>query len=145
MSVRETMNAKPRLTLSVAAIGVAFAIGFAIWSLRSQSLPATPTMTFYSSDDGATFFADDLEKLSLQKDGKQTVMARVFEDAARRKFVGYLERVPPLAAGASAAAGADREVKRPGDKEWVLASSEAGMRIMSVRAQDGTDVVRVEP
>lgn len=145
MSVREALNATPRRSLAIVVTGTVVAVGFAVWSLRSESPPGVPATAFYSSDDGATFFEDDAEKLSFVKDGKPVVMAHVFEGSKRGKFVGYLERMSPLGAGVRAAAGADREVKRPGDREWVSASSEAGMRVMSVRAPDSQPVVRVDP
>lgn len=151
---------------SAARYGVLAAIGVGILAvlLWQTTGPKQIDKTWFTVDDGATWFADDAGRIApFEKDGKQAVECRVYTcDGGKTTFVGFLVRyrpegkaqfaalTPPDKASALAAdeyaakydaiVQATREVKRPktGDREWVLGSSPAlGMAVMTVKCPDG--------
>jgi hypothetical protein len=166
MSIRESMEKHRGVTIVaavlvlVAAVGIAFQNG--TFSSRGETLK---TRTFYTADDGKTWFVDDAEKSPpFDHDGKPAYRVRVFTcDGGKTKFAGYLERYTPdaqkrLAAaqrGDFAAAGMPQgrsvlslvdelsvngtEIKKPGASEkWVPRNdSQAAAPILDVRGPGG--------
>ena len=157
MHVRAFLNRHPVATVAVVGVLTALAVA----SIVIQSRPASeisliPRKDFYTDDDGATWFADDVDKLTpFDHGGRPAVLAHVFTcDGGRTKFVGYLERLPDGAADAFRAkmhlpANSVPEsddvaevigslVKHKGDGDWV-ASSDAGRfkEITRVHCPDG--------
>jgi len=145
-------------------------IGIAAIFLRGShnTVGALQGQTFFSVDDGKTWFADDATKLPpFDKDGQQAVLAHVYRSADGTKFVDYLERYTPDAQqtiqkanhpdpnskgpgdlnAIQSAFKSGREVKRPGDAKWVsVGDFQAAAKIMAVKCPDGgTDAVVVEP
>ena len=120
---RATLNRHPILTaglvLSLASVCV-------FWSFH----PRPSAKSYYSDDDGATFFAETTQLPPFTRDGKEAVGAMVYRcDENGEPFVGYLYRYTPDGK-ARTQAMLDRhrggppigmEVKRPGAGEWVPA------------------------
>jgi hypothetical protein len=97
MGIREKINdGKIGVIVGIGAIAAAIAIGVIyLW-------PAGPhvhyAQTFYSDDDGETYFRDSLYKFApFDHDGRTAVLAIIYEDAHNTKFVAYLERYTPEA------------------------------------------------
>lgn len=129
---------------------------------------AEQTKTWFTVDDGETYFADNVSNIPpFVKNGKTAYGCEVFScDGGKSRFVGFLVR---YRAGAAAefktlgpppqlnSVGAQdyydrrgaielrtREVKRPltGDAGWTLArSSPEGPAITHVKCPDGNGVV----
>ena len=152
---------------TAAALLVAAGIVF-FWYYESQAgnRPPNPNVSFFSDDDGQTFFRDSAYKFPpMDHDGKTAYVALVFDDG-QKKFVGYLVRYTPEARkqiqdaydnpnpGESAGMAALRvihspdvryrgtEMKRVGDQKWVPA---AQVGIPSVNCADGTPALMVRP
>lgn len=138
MSLRDTLNERPQI-VTAATIGI---IVIAVIAIVWQLTPSGPGLggsrggqAFYTTDDGATLFADDIARIPpFEHGGGQAVRAIVFScDGRKTRFVGYLERFRPdvakrLAEQSNTAAPQDPrmlaamddgfEVKRPGETEW---------------------------
>jgi hypothetical protein len=169
VAIREIINRHAWL----ATAGVVIVTGFATFMvLRTSRNPASAApgasgMSFYTIDDGATWFPDRTDLLPpFKKDGKDAVRAYVYRGPDGVEFVSHLERytaearrtlatfsnLPPeqqsLEDPSSLSGGLDGiEVKRPTDKAWVRASQPGGQQIMQPRSPAGkTDGLQfVEP
>src|SRR3954453_6450060 len=91
------MNRNPKIVTIVTILIIVVALAFLFWPARSASGGGNPGDVFFSNDDGkSTFTADPRKNVPpFQKDGKETVLAHVFQCADGKKFVGYLERYTP--------------------------------------------------
>src|SRR5271156_2802160 len=126
MSVRESLNSKPAVSVAIVAVAV-FVCGWMIFhQLRPQEEPP-PIVVFYTDDDGATWFTDNPGHIPpFDHNGKQAVRCNVFT-AGGKTFVGYMRKVTPELASkiranigsSNAEVAAGTLVKRPGDKEWI--------------------------
>ncbi len=151
----------------VSAMFVAL-VAFTLISARGRGLPTARSQTFFSTDDGKTWFADDDEKVPpFDKDGKQAVRAFVYRCGDGTMFVNHLQRFTPEAKriletqrksqrnrkggpDTSEIGGAlsnGREVKRPGDTKWITSDDfRAVAQVLSVKCPPGcTEAVSVEP
>jgi hypothetical protein len=95
MGIREKINdSRIGPIVGVGMVIAAVAIGvFYFW-------PSGPhvhyAQSFYSDDDGQTYFEDSLYKFApFNHNGKTAVIAIVYEDAHNNKFVAYLQRYTP--------------------------------------------------
>ena len=167
MGMRQAISEKPQIGYGIAGGLLLIGLVIIFVELHGRSVAAGETQHFYTIDDGKTWFADDATKTPpFDKDGKQAVRAYVFRAQDGTKFVGYLERFKPDAQrlidspaklnsngvpmgqdGARDAYTAGREVKRPGDKQWIPANRvEAAIQVMMVKSPNGgTDPESVEP
>jgi hypothetical protein len=148
MNVRESLNSHPGIGAAIAVV-VVLAGG---WMIYHQTRPEgePPAMvTFYTDDDGATWFADSPTRVPpYDHNGKQAVRCFVFQ-AADKPFVGYLrEDTPELARRVNANLGSTNDelaagmlVKRPGDKQWIPMSDPRSQAIVSV----GAGTTEVDP
>lgn len=165
MSIRETMNRHPGLTTLAMIPVIALAIGIAIWWQLPEKPAKVQTQSFFTVDDGKTWFADDMNKVPpFDKDGKQAVAAFVFRCGSGQPFVGYLESLTPEAKkkvteimkegvnrgnapqlGMTRGMGVQR--KKPGDTEWVKITDPGKTfeEIKSVTCKDGKTPVEVSP
>jgi len=150
MSVREAINKNPVVSVILIVAAVVACVGFAVSSTANSSSSGIPTKAFYSDDDGATYFADDINKVApFDHQGKQAVKAYVYRFGNHGPFVGYLERTTPEGAQKIAAlkptepgyadklaemVGRHAEVKKPGGKDWFKPTSAAGSKAMSIQA-----------
>jgi len=89
--IREFLNKHPGWTV-VGLVGVILlAAGYGYTGVRQQDRPDEPK-GFYTDDDGKTWFADSAYRVvPYERDGKQVVRAKVFNDG-KHDFVCYLER-----------------------------------------------------
>ena len=161
MGIRETLSENKRFGVGVAALllmtGVV-ALGYQYAAMKTN--PSAP-QAFYTIDEGKTLFTDTPELVPpFNHGGQQAVRAYVYECDGKR-FVAYLERFtedarrmiaeldeavkrakpgdkPPANLGQLTNARRNgREVKKPGDANWVHAGSKEGARITSVQTAPG--------
>jgi hypothetical protein len=138
MGLRENLNRHPAIIAGFAVIALVAAGWFTYRSLPRTNYGTLPTQAFYSADDGKTFFVDDIRKYPpfMTDDGREAVGAVVIScRGGKEPFVTYLWRYTPearkkleeaLSSGDPAAIGVAessvelaKELKRPGDTEWV--------------------------
>jgi hypothetical protein len=140
MALRESMNQKPAIA-TVAAIVVIIAFSLVIYFEKSSGAPKSGALTtaFYTVDDGATYYPDDINKIPpYDNNGHEAVRAYVYRCGNGKPFVAYLEAFTPDAKKAIEASGSGpafggaelagdmgssrgRLLKPPltGDKGWV--------------------------
>jgi hypothetical protein len=162
MGLRESINERPGLSVAVAGVGVALVAVVAIAQLHnghSVPLPQFATQAFYTTDDGATQFPDDINKVApFDHDGQQAVRAWVFTaDGGKHQWVQYLEKYSADAQAQLARQQNAREsgivqradpialgiyVKRPGPGKWIrLADAKSSEITRPIAPPDmGTDV-----
>lgn len=148
MGIRERLNHPA----SVVVVVVLFLLTlFLIWIGRDKESAAQTFInkSYFSADDGATFFVDDANKVPpFDHNGKPAYRCMVYsKDGGKTLFVGYLLRYSPDAKAKFEAAlksndpgksmhegtilAASAEVKAPGQSEWVSATSPAAAAIMN--------------
>jgi hypothetical protein len=161
-------------SLGALAIGMCVvAVAAIAWQLMPESTVAGGT-AFFTTDDGATYFAGDENQLApFDHNSSTAVRAHVYLDPMTGKpFVAYLSRytesgrkqMAAAMAGAKAAEAAQREghvavapevqfgsadlieVKAPGaGAKWTSSSSPDGLRISNPTAPDGTPLEAAIP
>lgn len=134
MGIRETLNKNPMITTGATIAIIILAILVIVWEILPARPPRAPTKSFYTDDDGASYFPDDINRVPpFDHNGKDAVRCYVFSCPGKGKFVGYLEKYTKdmaskiLAAKASSNMDAldqldtdsGREVKKPGDAKWI--------------------------
>jgi hypothetical protein len=159
VAIRETINRHAWIATAGAAVVALGALVVLRGALRRpvMAAPGAVGLSFYTIDDGATWFADRTELIPpFKKDGKDAVRAYVYRGPDGHEFVSHLERYTAEAKHAlatldkltpeeramedpsSLAGGMDGlEVKRPTDKTWFRASDPRGQQIMKPRSPDG--------
>jgi hypothetical protein len=163
MGVREQINQhhKAAVIVSVTLLFVcAVAIAYNIREMTPRR--ADVPEAYYTTDDGKTLFSAPSDRLPpFDEAGKQAVRALVFRCEHAEPFVGYLERYNPEAlrilseveyaakhakpgdpppknlAAAPNAQRNGRQVKKPGEREWVDVSSPEGNRLTKVACPKG--------
>jgi hypothetical protein len=175
MGIRETLNKNPAITTGVTGGIIALAILIILYQLifsGGGGASITYDRGFYSIDDGASTFEDDIMLVApFQKDGKEAVRAYVYTcDGGKTKFVAYLERYTAKGKKAiedmrkkqeEAAKNnappspeifameqmqfTEREVKKPGTGKWVRASSPEAQTVMQVTCPEGQSTDTLEP
>jgi hypothetical protein len=95
-SVREKLK-DSTVGISVAATLIFLAGAITLIYFHSRPRNADSFSTFYSDDDGKTYFRDSIYKLApFDHDGKTAVIAVVCTDG-RQNFVAFLQRFTPAA------------------------------------------------
>jgi hypothetical protein len=141
VGIRETLNQNPGITTGITAGIIVIALIIIGWQLTGAGGPDIPTKAYYTTDDGATWFADDINKIPpFDKDGKPAYRVHVFKCTDGKEFISHMERYTPEAQKKleEARAAGDQadpavyeevsmtgiEVKRPGtgDQGWVKQS-----------------------
>lgn len=98
---RDIINNNPLIVMGTAALIVVVAVIWSALSLfggsSSSSDGSRLDRGYFTTDDGATFFEDNIANLPpFDKDGKPAVRAHVFTcNRGKHRFVGYLERYRP--------------------------------------------------
>ncbi len=161
MSVRETLNNRPKTTAAMVIAGTALLVSI-IYAANRQQDTAPMRMgsqLYFSVDDGKTFFADDASNIApFDFNGKRAVQAVVYRCGDGQPFIGYLLKFPPDAKAALDAMTPDErvssqaalsirkgagEVKKPGGTRWVaLGTLDPNSRlgdILAVQAPPGSD------
>lgn len=162
MGIRETLNEHQGVTIG-AAIGVTLlAIGFVVYSMNaggaSSQLIHPPPQTWFTVDDGKTFFADDASKFPpFDEDGKTALGCAVYEVNGNR-VVGHVFRYTeagkkrmeeamrgPLTSEVSLVRDQAVELKKPltGDSGWVKGTDPRGAEIRKPPA--GANVQEIFP
>lgn len=152
-------------TLGGLAVLVALLVMWSPWKADPTVAGATGK-SFFSVDDGATWFADDAAKIApFMHDGKEAARVYVFRYGNDKPFVNHLERFkpaakkfledlhspshlgPPDVAALKDTGLSGREVKRPGDKAWTNCADirAAGAISTPKSSKDGAEPVPVEP
>jgi hypothetical protein len=167
VGVRELTNNNPRLTTAAVGIAVALAVAWALWSVRGSPPPQPNRVTqfFFSTDDGKSWFLDDVSKLPpFQKDGKEALRAYVYKCGADGKpYVACLGRYTAnvraqlQAIYARDPKGQDPlimrqieqdglEVKAPGPGgAWMKRSDPRAAELVTPRCPDGASAEPVSP
>jgi hypothetical protein len=156
VGIRETLNKNPSITTGVTIGIIVVALVAIIWQAMGNRPDMTPPRTFYTIDDGKTWFDDEANKIPpFDAKGGQAVRCYVFRCGEKgNKFVGYLERYKPDAATKMAELmkkGSEdpmameqvqmtgMEIKKPGDAKWVSRNTPQAEKIMAdVKCPDGT-------
>lgn len=140
---RKLINGSPAVVAVVVGVAVLCA-GWMTWSQFAGTKHAASTSAYFSTDDGKTWFADDINKVPpFEKNGQQAYRVHVVQCGQNEPYVLYMERYTPRAkeivqrANADVASrkkgdpptpalmemlklgGGGKEIKRPGDKDWV--------------------------
>src|SRR5688500_7873052 len=96
MGIREKINENPAITISVTVGAIVLLTVIILLSLRSesQSYRGTGAKAFFSVDDGASYFLDDVNKVPPFKtvEGKTAYRARVVKCGNGKQYVAYLEK-----------------------------------------------------
>jgi hypothetical protein len=162
LGIRESLGKKQSLTVIAALVVLIGSVVAIIVQARGGGMSGVAGDSYYTVDDGATYFVDSRTKNPpFDHDGKQAVRAHLFV-CGGKKVVGYLERYTPDALQALEEVKQSRmsgkppaniqrlqtlgttgtELKKPGAAEkWVRAS--AAMRVF--RCPDGRVVGEVFP
>ncbi len=160
MGVLELLRRHCKIVLGIGLIAVSAGV-IAAELAGGSSSRAGPQQRYFTTDDGKTLFGDVENQLPpFDHNGQQAVQAHVYMIGGNRT-VAYLERFSPDAhrilsivseavktahpgdkppkelAQVDNAQRNGREVKRPGDKQWVSIQSREGAAIAHVRAPDG--------
>lgn len=165
MGIRETLNKNQTLTTGATIGIIVLAIVVIVWQMLPERPQRILTKSYYSDDDGRTWFEESADKLApFDHGGKEAVRAHLFRcGESGEKFVGYLEKLHPEAKrrldefnsnpsnkgrvmpGQAEMEEGARLVKRPGDKNWMPDTSPNAARITTIRCKDGTYAIRVVP
>lgn len=141
--LREYLRVHP--SIGIAAASGVILIGTAVlWAeLRGPNRVNSPSLNFYTDDDGATQFKDDATKSTpFDHDGKPAVRAYMFTcDGGGHKWVGYLEKhsdADKRKIDAGGTPGGSMLVKKPGATSWISASNfQKVQEIVSPKCPDG--------
>jgi hypothetical protein len=138
--IRETINQNPKLTGIVAGVIALSALFLIVWNLLGSQGNAQKTYwgkTFFSDDDGQTWFIDDASHLPpFDHNGKTAYRAVLYRCGSGKPFVAYLGKYSDAQFArmdemkkeiAARDPGEDPErlfntipmdVKKPGDSKW---------------------------
>ncbi len=146
MSLRETINDRKGLGVVIGVVLIAAAVGSFVVAHRQPAIQVE--QLYYSIDDGATFFAEDANRIyPFDHNGQPAYRVYVYRCGDGQPFVSYLARYndrtrtrleqliakgsPDDVGEIARLRGAGIEVKKPGDKEWVALDDPAAAEILS--------------
>ena len=136
MGIRDAINRHPAWAAILSSVAVILVI--MVIFLRNRAVDASHAKVFYTTDDGATFFADDLEKVPpFDHDGKPAVRAFVFtSDGGEHQFVQYLQKFSDDVKGRMDARQLRTQIglgliKKPGSASWIQESSPKAAAMMA--------------
>jgi hypothetical protein len=168
MGLREQLNENPRITTGITVGIIVVMLALLLWPRgngRGLGGGSSSPQTFFTIDDGHTWFPDDAKNIPpFKKDGKDAVLAIVYR-CGGKTFVNHMQRYTPdaqkklqaiYAKGDAGGANdpsiiepireAGLEVKSPDGKEWVKASDPKGKDVMKPKCSgDGADLQVVVP
>jgi hypothetical protein len=156
VGIREALNRNPAVTTGATIGLIVITLAWIVWQmLPARSGPQGPQKAFYTDDDGATYFADDLLKVPPFKregSGKDAVRAHVYKAVEGTPFVAWMEKFKPsekdkvekqvAAAGKSGPVPPEffddalKQVKKKGGA-WGPASFETMSKLRMVETKDG--------
>jgi hypothetical protein len=166
--LREYFNEHP-LTAVAFSLAVLVIILFVMWydASRPNALTRRLTLSWYTDDDGKTWFSDK-KSLSppFDHNGKTAVRAYLFScDGGKTEFVAYLERyssdakqaieqarekvltdkTPPPPGLYERIEKNGLELKKPGDSEWADVRSPEAAAIRKVNCPAGGSLQEITP
>jgi len=156
VGIRQKLNDASKGIIGLVILLVVVVYAVVAWEFHRPAAGAHSNIkTYYTIDDGATYFADDGALFPpFDHDGSQAVRCYVFKCASSGEFVGYLEKFSPEmketldrpsdpthpTAGPPVNYAAGILVKRPGDKNWVPEASSKGEAIAhNVKCPNGSN------
>jgi hypothetical protein len=162
MGLRESINAKPRLSVTLAASIAIVALAYTVWNVLGSASDGLSGEVYYTIDDGKTWFADAADKVPpFEIDGKPAVRARVYRCPEGQAFVGYMEKFSQegkaaldglrqrneMANSGAVAAIYESEilVKKPGDAAWHGPRTPEGSKAVIVGCENSTIPEVIEP
>jgi len=157
VGIRDTLNQKPVVTLIAAFIVIGGALAF-IFVPRGPRPARLPTKSYYSDDDGKTWYIDEATNIPpYDHNGKQAVRVYLYKCADGKPFVQRLEEFDdnakesiellikqgarPLEAQLRAIG---LKLKKPGDANWIYVKKgippemEAMQRLLNPHCPDGS-------
>jgi hypothetical protein len=166
VGLREKMNDNPQITTGVTAAIILLVVGYIIYASMGGSagvrVPAGSVKVFFTDDDGATWFPDDSKKVPpFDHNGKQAYGAVVYK-CAGKTFVNHMFRYTPEAKKKveeiyaknlpqddptvmETIDGAGKELKSPGQKDWVKLTEMNKARAIMQPKCPGGDLEMVTP
>lgn len=161
-TLRDKINKNPAQTAAITGGAIVLALLFIVWQACGFGGGGGTGKSYYTIDDGKTFFVDDSNKIPpFKHEGKDAVRAHVFKCGDAAPFVGYLEMYAPqdkkmmedaLAGKAPPQAytgySGQAMVKRPGQPQWIAlmpATTQFYAQVVQVTCPDGKTAERVYP
>ncbi|MDB5324796.1 MAG: hypothetical protein JWM57_365 [Phycisphaerales bacterium] len=153
MSVRDLFEKHKTAVSVVACIAVAAGVIAVVMQMSSQFGSPVPQGSFYTVDDGVTYFAEREVRIPpFDYNGKPAVRAHVGRQSDGKLKVFYVERLKPDARAAVVKLRANQpttnaemealakgvEVKVPGEEKWRTFADPAG-KSMWVQSLVGAD------
>jgi len=153
MALREGINKRNGMVAGVAAAAIVISLVFIAHHLlrgASPAVPYFPQQGFYTTDDGATLFADGIARIPpFDHNGSPAVRAYVFSsDGGKHQWVQYLEKYSDASVRtweapstglpkASAPSTTGLLVKKPGEREWIREDDAAAGQTLNPQAPEG--------
>jgi len=157
VGIRESLNKNPSITTGVTIGIIVIALLAIVWQMWSSRPNINNIKSFYTVDDGKTWFEDQATKNPpFDYKGSPAYRAYVFKCGDSGKpFVAYMERFTPDALKKLEAAAANpttsdpmamenlyttgMEIKKPGGPKWVLRTTAEGDKVQSdLKCPDGS-------
>lgn len=153
MGVRQKLNDASKSVMVLIIVLVIGVYAVVAWEMHRPAAGAHLGLkSYYTVDDGKTYFADDGARMPpFDHDGSPAVRCYVFK-CGDTEFVGYLEEFSPElhdaltkpfdpahrgdAAPPNFAQGT--LVKKPGDKNWIIKASPKGDALVRVKCPNGS-------
>jgi hypothetical protein len=165
MGIRQKINENPAMGAVAAVVVIVLAAGIIIWQSTGGPVTANPNTTYYTVDDGQTWFPAHVSNVPpFDHNGQQAVRAFVYRCGRDKPFVNHLERYregarkvlaeahaapagTPVNVGAVQGASiSGREIKRPGDERWIRGTDgRAAAEITKVNCPEGVEAIPVHP
>ena len=155
MEIRQSLKEHPGISKALMLVIIGAATIAIVFETRNQGgVEAPPKKVYFTADDGATYFADDINLAPpFTRDGKVVLRAFVFKGASGSPWVQYVGRYTPDAKAniekvaqqkydsqtLGNALNSGLEVKAPltGDKGWVKFGSPQAISICEVHRPPG--------
>ena len=146
MGIREWLEKKSGIVTGLACALVLVALVLSWQTLKAGNATNSSGRAFYSTDDGKTWFADSAANVAPFETADGVAVRAIVFSCGGEEFVNHLEEFRPeerqeivKIRSEAEANGFDpvtvdipqgiytrgREVKRPGDKEWISAGPES--------------------
>ena len=168
MGLRETIDRHRGITIGIAVLAIV-GTGVAMFVNGDSSSEASlTTRSFYTVDDGKTWFVDSADKTPpFDHDGKPAYRVRLFSvDGGKKPFAGYLERYTPEAIKKIEAAKrgetepkgrsvlsiveelmiSGTEIRKPGETIWIARGDQQEVpKVLDVHGPNNQAAVPVMP
>jgi hypothetical protein len=165
MGIRETINEKRAISLTVAIGILVVAFFYLTWQTIGSSKGGT-LKAFYTVDDGVTWFADDADKIPpFDHNGKQAVMCFVYKcgddgepwvshlmrytPQGKKQREDQLQNKPDNLVGPNIGQFQQIEVKqaRSGDDGWVRINDPRAALIQELKCPDASQdhIIPMDP